>query len=196
MKLEPLKNAYSRNELMTELRSNFRKLSEADKKGTAVYPDSYDLRIEDRVEARAQVGQTLPLMFGNVLVDAQLEPGLWKDSFFVVIRPNDHQIILREGSYSSLNTGQLEEVVIEAGQMSPSYTRFSQGPLPHFGIGWGEEPLAEPNSSQASRQQARQRIETMTARARALVESGANQAWGFRQRALADPANQPMQNVY
>lgn len=196
MRLEPLKNAYSHRELMTELRSNFRKLSEADEKGAAVYPDCYDLRVQDRVETRGQVSQTLPLMFGDVLVDAQLEPGIWKNSFFVVIRPNDHQMILRQGSYSGLDTGELEEVVIHAGQMSPSYTRFSQGPLPHFGVRWGEEPLAEPGSSQASRQQARERIEAMTARARALVENGANQAWGFRQRQLAHPANEPVQNVY
>lgn len=196
MRLEPLKNAYSRGELMTELRSNFRRLSEADEKGTTAYPDSYDLRIKDRGEARGQVSQTLPFMFGDVLVDAQLEPGVWKNSFFVVIRPNDHQTILRQGSYSGLDTGELEEVVLYAGQMSPSYTRFSQGPLPHFGIRWGEEPLAEPGSSAASRQQSQERIEAMTTRARALVESGGNQAWGFRQSPLANPANQPVQNVY
>ena len=196
MKLEPLSNAYNRRELMSELRSTYETLRQADSQGTTVYPDRYDIHVPDQVQNGGHVSQALPLMFGDALVDAQLEPGVWKDSFFVVIRPNDHQILLRQGSYTGLDTGELEEVVIYAGQMAPSYTRHSQGHLPHFGIRWGEEPLAELDSSSDSRQQAQSRIDEMTARARDLVAKGGNQAWGFRQRPTADPSNEPPHNAY
>ena len=200
VRLEPLRNAYSQNDLMAELRSTYRKLRLADSQATRVYPEQYDILVHDRAEERNHTSQNFPLMYGNVLVDASMERGLWKNSFFAVIRPNDYQIIIRQASYSTwlspLAFAQVEEVVIPAGQMDPNYARFNLGPCQSFGTHWAEEPLAELDSTPQEQSHAQERIADMIARAKALVGEGGNQAWGFRQSPVYSPSNEPMQNAY
>ncbi|MBT9583872.1 hypothetical protein IV102_11040 [bacterium] len=200
MRLEPLSNAYTQQELMGEMRSTYKKLRKADRQATRVYPEHYDILVRDQAHQPGHVSQSLPMMFGDVLVDAKIEAGLWKNSFFVVIRPNDHQIIIRQGSYSKLLSpvtfAQLEEVVIPAGQMAPQYANHQQAPWHCLGTHWAQEPLAELDSTPEDQSQARERMADMIARAKALVGEGGNQGWGFRQRPLWDPSNEPQHNAY
>ena len=200
VRLEPLRNAYTQQELMGEMRSTYKKLQEADRQATRVYPEQYDILVRDQAHQPGHISQSLPLMFGDVLVDAKTEAGLWKNSFFVVIRPNDHQIIIRQGSYTKLPSpvafAQLEEVVIPAGQMGPQYANHQQAPWQCLGTHWAQEPLAELDSTPQQQSQARERMADMIARAKTLVGEGSNQAWGFRQSPLHNPSNEPQHNAY
>lgn len=175
MRLQPLRNAYNLRDLRAELGGTMKYLKQADLQETVVSPDYYSIQVPDEAPMRGAISQKLPLMFGQVLVDAQVKPGVWEDRFFVVIRPNAHETIIREARFSPVSA-QVEEVVLRSGQQDPSYVSFDQGPVQFVGSHWGKEPLAELDSTQAERLQAQARVEQMLIQAKSIVGGG---RWGF-----------------
>ena len=101
--LGALNASYTRSELLSSVKDHYNSLLKADKEGLDFNLAGCDLHVADSVEEEKTIClNNIPGLTTKTSVNAQVEPGIWKNSFFTVTRQLEGDITVQQAEFPTV----------------------------------------------------------------------------------------------